>query len=454
MSKTTSGDFQDEEEDNDEENDEEDEGDDDDDDADEEEDDDDDDEEEEEKRNNFMKEDAWTEFRKGSNEEIGKRCRAVCKLAFSESLRREHNVPADLQLEKSARSWLSVYKKDGDWSELKKRTWAVYSFFRSVDSKAVEEVMLTIGQRGRKRGTTSTRESNSPTASLTPDANEAARLLHIRAAFPHLFEELNDPFPDRVTLDNESSGSANRKCTLWAQIAEEFFKSENTYENVCKDGMCTADLKKKVETLDPNKFQVRSIESPGSWVQGAWKHLVNRLSLHWSAWDVSGNQDDYGPDAWHSFELGHKSRARAADHSVERGTCAANSNTCTAVCLYAPFVFTTKEAMYAIVAPKLQIDSDWEVRSRSSTMGSATKPMGSAMEKTFERLADNSIRLMHTMEKNSQPRDTDNVRLFQDCLANPNMDEEIKTHATFLLKRAYRSLVRDASNIDAENCEN
>ena len=142
MSKTTSGDFQDEEEDNDEENDEEDEGDDDDDDdenegddddddADEEDNDDDDDEEEEEKRNNFMKEDAWTEFRKGSNEEIGKRCRAVCKLAFSESLRREHNVPADLQLEKSARSWLSVYKKDGDWSELKKRTWAVYSFFRS-----------------------------------------------------------------------------------------------------------------------------------------------------------------------------------------------------------------------------------------------------------------------------------------------------------------------------------
>ncbi len=351
MSKTTSGDFQDEEEDNDEENDEENEGDDDDDDDenegddddddaddddddadddDDDADDDDDDDEEEEKRKNFKKEDAWTEFRKGSNEEIGKRCRAVCKLAFSESLRREHNVPADLQLEKSARSWLSVYKNDGDWSDLKKRTWAVYSFFRSVDSKAVEEVMLTIGQRGRKRGRPPTHPANSqnPTTSLTADANEAARLLHIRAHFSDLFEELNEPYPDRATLDNESSGSANRKCTIWADIATQFFNRGNTYANVCKDGSCTANLKRKVETLDPNKFQVRSsIDNPGSWIKGAWKNLVNRLSLHWSTWDVSGNQHAYSPDAWHAFEDGHKSRATAADHSVQRGTCAGNTNT-------------------------------------------------------------------------------------------------------------------------------
>ncbi len=110
--------------------------------------------------------------------------------------------------------------------------------------------------------------------------------------------------------------------------------------------------------------------------------------------------------------------------------------------------------MQAIVAGKLQIDSDWEGRSRSSTMGSATKPMGSAMEKTFERLADNSIRLMHTMEQNSQQRDTDNVRLLVDCVANPNMDEEVKTHATLLLRRAFRMQLREATKFDAENCEN
>ena len=84
------------------------------------------------------------------------------------------------------------------------------------------------------------------------------RLFHIRAAFPLLFEELNNPWADRATLDNESGGSANRKSTLWAEIAKEFFNSENRYENACKDGTCTAELKRKVETLDPNKFQLRT----------------------------------------------------------------------------------------------------------------------------------------------------------------------------------------------------
>ena len=114
--------------------------------------------------------------------------------------------------------------------------------------------------------------------------------------FPISFEELNNPWPDRATLDNESSGSAQLKSTLWAEIAKEFLNSKNTYENVYKDEMYTANLKRKVETLDPNKFQQRSGVTPGSWIQGAWKHVVNRLSLHYSAWDVSGNQDEFGPD--------------------------------------------------------------------------------------------------------------------------------------------------------------
>jgi hypothetical protein len=292
--------------------------------------------------------------------------------------------------------------------------------------------MLTVEKRGRIRGRaiggTSTHQSNSqdPTASLKANANEAARLFHIRAAFPHLFEELNNPWADRATLDNESSGSAQGKSTLWAEIAKEFFNSENTYENVCKDGMCTADLKRKVETLDPNKFQQRSGVTPGSWIQGAWKHVVNRLSLHYSAWDVSGNQDEFGPDAWHNFEVGHRSRAGAADHSEERGTSPAHSNTCSAACLYAPFVFTTKEAIDTIVAPKVQIDSDWE--GRSSTTASATKSktstVGRDMEKAFANMAE--TRLLERVVQNSMQKEAEGaakLHFIVDILSNPNIDD-------------------------------
>jgi len=114
------------------------------------------------------------------------------------------------------------------------------------------------------------------------DANEAARLIHIRSEFAHLFKDLNKPYPDRATLDDDSSGSAQLETTLWARIAKEFFSSENTYENACKDGTCTAELKMKVDTLDPNKFRQRAGLYPGSLIQGAWK--ISRLSLHWSTW--------------------------------------------------------------------------------------------------------------------------------------------------------------------------
>lgn len=65
-------------------------------------------------------------------------------------------------------------KSHNNWSESQKRTWAVYSFFRSVDSKAVEEVVLTIGIKGHSKGSSSTHQSDSqnPTASLKADANE------------------------------------------------------------------------------------------------------------------------------------------------------------------------------------------------------------------------------------------------------------------------------------------
>jgi hypothetical protein len=43
---------------------------------------------EKKKRKKLMKEPAWTEFRKGSNEDQVKRCRAVCKLAFTAHLRK------------------------------------------------------------------------------------------------------------------------------------------------------------------------------------------------------------------------------------------------------------------------------------------------------------------------------------------------------------------------------
>ena len=182
--------------------------------------------------------------------------------------------------------------------------------------------------------------------------------------------------------------------------------------------------------------------------------MVNRLSLHWSAWDVSGNQDEFSPDAWHKFEVGHKSRARAADHSEERGTSPAHSNTCSAACLYAPFVFTTKEDMNAIVAPKVQIDSDWE--GRSSTTDSATKSKSSTereMAKTFASIADNSNRLMQALVHNSSQKEVDSVaklRLFADILGNPNIDEANKVRAQSVMASLLQAQL-DAINADVEN---
>ena len=211
--------------------------------------------------------------------------------------------------------------------------------------------------------------------------------------------------------------------------------------------MCTAELQTKVRTLDPNKFQQRSEVSPGSWIQGAWRHVVSRLTLHWSAWDVSGNQDEFSPDAWHKFEQGHKSRAGAADHSEERGTSPAHSNTCTAACLYAPFVFTTKEAKNAIVAPKVQIDSDWE--GRSSTTDSAIKSKNSEIEKAFVNLAENSNRFMQSLVQNTVPKENDNdkLRIFTDIIANPNVDPANRDRAQSLMA----SLLQQ--QVDAMNAE-
>ena len=47
--------------------------------------------------------------------------------------------------------------------------------------------------------------------------------------------------------------------------------------------------------------------------------------------------------------MGRTKRRRASDHSEERGTSPAHSNT---ACLYAPFVFTVNEDLNAIVASR------------------------------------------------------------------------------------------------------
>ena len=169
--------------------------------------------------------------------------------------------------------------------------------------------------------------------------------------------------------------------------------------------------------------------------------MVSRLTLHWSTWDVSGNQDEFSPDAWHKFEQGHKSRAGAADHSEERGTSPAHNNTCTAACLYAPFVFTTKEAMNAIVAPKVQIDSEWEGRSStgsaSKSTGSASKSKNGGIEKAFVNLAESTNRLMQSLVQSTVPKekanDNDKLRIFTDIIANPNVDPENRQRAQSLM---------------------
>ena len=170
--------------------------------------------------------------------------------------------------------------------------------------------------------------------------------------------------------------------------------------------------------------------------------VVRRLALHWAAWDVSGNQEEFGPDAWHSFEVGHKSRARNADHSEDRGTSPAYSNTCSAACLYAPFVFTTKEAMNAIVAPKVQTDSEWE---GSSTTNSASKPRNSTerdMAKTFATIAENSNRLMQALLPDSSQKEADSaakLRIFREILGDPNCSEGSKVRAQSLMESLLQS---------------
>jgi hypothetical protein len=97
--------------------------------------------------------------------------------------------------------------------------------------------------------------------------------------------------------------------------------------------------------------------------------------------------------------------------------------------------------MNAIVAPKVQIDSDWE--GRSSTAGSASKPKNSEIEKAFVNLAENSNRLMQSLVQSTVPKENDNdkLRIFTDIIANPNVDPENRHRAQSLMAHVLQQQV-------------
>ena len=104
---------------------------------------------------------------------------------------------------------------------------------------------------------------------------------------------------------------------------------------------------------------------------------------------------------------------------------------------------TTKEAMNAIVAPKVLIDSDWEARSSATTSATKSKTNSRDMDKAFTNMVETSTRLLTTLVQNSMKKEDDTnatqLRLYADILSNPNIDEANKVRAQSLMESLLQS---------------